>query len=689
MAELSFDDLIPAQKKQPDALSFDDLVPQKRSQLPMFAQSTGETAKDVAKSGGIGLVKGAANVAGTVGDASNLWDWVSRKAVELPLRGAEKIGLMDEGSTDRMMSAADRLKEAFQSPAEARGDVASVAGIPFPTSKGINDAIQGIAGPYYTPKTRMGTFAETGAEFVPGAMMAPGNKLANALLYGVAPGVASEAAGQAVEGTAAEKYVRALAAIATAGVPAFLRMPSYGERAIARAAGDVTPQQYDAAQALMEDAQRRGVNLTPAEAIQAVTNGATNLGNVQRIVESTSEGGQRMAPFFAERPAAMAQAAEDSFNQIAPRSAAPGMVGRDVQEASQGALDNIRQRINKIAEPYYNALPGQRIDPSDAQKLMADPSYAAALKELRGNPELNAKIATLPDDSVAVVNEVVKQLDTGATAAKQTAMNPSGNNALAAVRQNARSVADTAATSASPEYRTARDIVAQGRERVLNPAEAGPTGKLAATDDVVSQGEALMGDRPSPQEVRRAAGLVSAQDPQAAASLVREHLGRTADRTVAGTNTLGQADQYGGAKLAKALRGNPREGANLNAAIEAVAGPAAQGDVGQMLDALQATGWRQRPGSLTAFNKEALEDMQRGGPESIAKALMSPLRTARDTVSRARMSGQANRMADLMMSGPEGVAEVRRIAQTGTGAARLAAALALTANSSRALPAPE
>jgi len=72
-------------------------------------------------------------------------------------------------------------------------------------------AIPGLAEP---PQTTAGQYSRTAAEFVPGAILTPGNPLANALRYGVGPGIASEAAGQVTAGTPMEGPARMAAALA-------------------------------------------------------------------------------------------------------------------------------------------------------------------------------------------------------------------------------------------------------------------------------------------------------------------------------------------------------------------------------------------------------------------------------------------------------------------------------------------
>lgn len=67
----------------------------------------------------------------------------------------------------------------------------------------------------YKPQTTLGKYVGTAGEFLPGALLGPENLLANAVKFGVVPGVASEAAGQATEGTKYEPYARFAGAVAS------------------------------------------------------------------------------------------------------------------------------------------------------------------------------------------------------------------------------------------------------------------------------------------------------------------------------------------------------------------------------------------------------------------------------------------------------------------------------------------
>lgn len=78
-------------------------------------------------------------------------------------------------------------------------------------------AIASLLGGAYKPKTMAGEYAETVGSFLPGAVIFPGGVLANALRYGILPGLASEAAGQVTAGSPYELAARIGAGVGTGG----------------------------------------------------------------------------------------------------------------------------------------------------------------------------------------------------------------------------------------------------------------------------------------------------------------------------------------------------------------------------------------------------------------------------------------------------------------------------------------
>jgi hypothetical protein len=153
---------------------------------PEAARKQPSTFGDVVKSGASGLAEGAAAVVGLPGDISNLLD-----------RGADYL---------------------------TGGHVADHQPATRVTSDKVNRGIQSITGEYHKPETTAGRYAETIASFAPGAL-APGGMAARAVRV-VAPGAASEAAGEAAGAVSPglEPYARAIGAVAGAGVPALARI---------------------------------------------------------------------------------------------------------------------------------------------------------------------------------------------------------------------------------------------------------------------------------------------------------------------------------------------------------------------------------------------------------------------------------------------------------------------------------
>lgn len=159
----------------------DDATPEQAFQ--MLQQQLGaqpSTAMDVLKSAGTGIVKGALGLTGLAGDVESL----GRFAVD---KGAEALG--------------------YDSPGYSGTTV-------LPTSKQVIEGAERKFGKFYEPQTTAGQYAETVGEFLPGSVAGPG-RMATKLAVGATSGAASEAAGQATEGTALEPWARMGAAFAT------------------------------------------------------------------------------------------------------------------------------------------------------------------------------------------------------------------------------------------------------------------------------------------------------------------------------------------------------------------------------------------------------------------------------------------------------------------------------------------
>lgn len=205
---LTFDDLIPGNVPSAAApqggsagLSFDDLVPPAPAKTPrgplaqMIVNESGgrdpseepNVYADVAKSGGIGVVKGGIGLAGATGDVRDL-------AIKL----GEHLGLDPE----RAQAVLNGLPGILGLVGKA------------PTSADLRGRLEDVTGPLYEPKTTAGKVAQTAGEFLPALIGGPEALAVKLGTRVLAPAAAATAAG---EYTGDNPYAKAGAAVA-AGV---------------------------------------------------------------------------------------------------------------------------------------------------------------------------------------------------------------------------------------------------------------------------------------------------------------------------------------------------------------------------------------------------------------------------------------------------------------------------------------
>jgi hypothetical protein len=191
MPQITFDDLPDAPK---GGLSFDDLP----------SVPAPDTATDIAKSAGTGLVKGALSLPTTLSDLSGALDyglsWAGAHA-------ADKLGLLPPGKT------ANDLIDA------AKGMNLPAARFSSPTSQDVLNVVQqDVTGPLYQPQTNAGKYAESVGTMAPTAMLGGGG-IARGLLGAVGGGVGSEALGQRFEGTPYEGAARLVGGMVGGNLP--------------------------------------------------------------------------------------------------------------------------------------------------------------------------------------------------------------------------------------------------------------------------------------------------------------------------------------------------------------------------------------------------------------------------------------------------------------------------------------
>jgi hypothetical protein len=177
---------------------YDNLIGDPADGVDSYGEQIGRGINDMAKAGAAGIGRGAAGLA-------DLPSVISNAYADLVAKGVETTGLAGPEFTKDMR--AGMLPNFFGGGSQGRDALSSITG-------GASD---------YKGETTAGKYAGTVGEFLPGAALFGGMSPSNLMATGLLPGVASEAAGQATEGTAAEPYARVAGALLGGAVPSLVR----------------------------------------------------------------------------------------------------------------------------------------------------------------------------------------------------------------------------------------------------------------------------------------------------------------------------------------------------------------------------------------------------------------------------------------------------------------------------------
>lgn len=592
---------------------------------------------------------------------------IAKAAISIPGFGGDVASLLARGSK----AAGDYIggKMGFEPSPELGPNVAS-------TSGDIQRSVEKVTGEFPKPQTIPGKMTEAIFANAPAAVTGGGGTLARVANV-VVPAVTSEAAGEASAGTKFEPLMRFLGGLFGNGALGVARAQRGApERMVREATEGVTPAEYDAAAALQARAAATGVPLSGPEAVQATTNNATRLGDVQRVVENSAGGGSQMARFYSERPGQVDAATGRTLDTIAPESARPSTLGPQAAEAATNELDQVRRNINTATRPAYQAAENHVLAPADFDPIARDSAFQASLRRLRNDEVLGPEYAHRPDNSVAVVDAVTKDMrDRGIALGNAT--NPGFSSQTAARytqgSAEARDIARDPARGGVQAYDDALVAQEQARRQNLNPLEQGPLGAVAAATDTRGAANAVLPSKPltgGANELVDAITRIERQTPGVGAALVRQRLADQYD-TSAG-RLVGGENQYGGARFAKDIAGTPQAETNLNAVTDALrvgpwqAGGPPPSSVQDLVDVLRATGTRKPQGSATAFNQQLNKELSLPPISAeVAAALKSGGLTiptgVRDRARRAWLGRGTSTLADMFLA-PDSVEQIRDVA---------------------------
>lgn len=589
-------------------------------------------------------------------------------------------------------SGADYLANKFTTPSEPdeqtrkylekygnRGDLGP--SFPLPTSADIQGQVEKVTGPFRKPQNQLEEDAQTATEFGTTALLGPGGWLRNLVTQGVIPAAATITAGRFSD---QNPYVKGLAGFLAGAGGIGLSGPGSAEQLLrAKLPRNVTEADVNRAGQLIDHAQARGADLPWPEALSRVT-GQPVLTDMMRYLESHPQTRGQTQEFFAARPQQLENAATAEFNRsFGPPTPNPQMIGPQAAEDATQTIKDVRAAINRATKPSYDAAAQTLVPQSVHARAMADPLFAEALHHVRNNPAISRLIGAQSDRSVEVYNEIKKYSEqrgrnlaqpTNPDASQQAAFS---HNDLAAEVRDAALDADKAAGN----YAHALAEQTRLREEWLNPLLHGPLGHIADSKETSAAIKALF---PTGKElyvggehrIREAVQALVARRPAVAEQLVRQHLAMTFNE--ASASLQGGANQFGGAKFAKVLIGNPQKLANARAAVGALPNGAQRWrNVEGLLDIMAATGTRQPKGSLTEFNKLEEGFMTTGGLASLAAKSASPglyMRAANKAFESWSRGRNLQEMTDILFN-PANREAMLRIVRLPPGDERAVAAV--------------
>jgi hypothetical protein len=486
-----------------------------------------------------------------------------------------------------------------------------------------------------------------------------------------------------------------LSAVPQAILAAQAIRPSQG-RFVAERMQGITPQQFNEAEALSQEAERLGVRITAPEALQAVTQGGTSLGALQRRLETSPGGEQLFSQFMASRPQQTQRAVSGLLDEIAPPTTTPSLLEAQTRRAAEDIRTAPIEARSAAMRPDLDLMEGTRVDPQSVKELVGGIRKLAAAKDETGRiiapglQQLESLLIKSPAVPETVIPRRLSESGTFYLPAQRLPGKPeeyvTDANTLSAIYQQVGDLISPKSYAAEglsryqqgvlkPELKKLSQLLKSQVEPYKQAMETGerlsrrleefnvsPSGRLAQAESLSGQqavmlpeGQALQAGQEN--EIARLFGSMG----ELARPNIRQQLANVANRTAGQLTSAGLPNQYAGAAFAAALQRNPQYQRNLTAAMQASGVPPQP--MSSLLDVLQATGYRQRPGSATASNLAEKEAMSALGLGGVRQAVAAPLRTISQAFARQNQEEVTRNLSQIALSGPEGIRTLQRMAQ--------------------------
>jgi hypothetical protein len=481
-------------------------------------------------------------------------------------------------------------------------------------------------------------------------------------------------------------------------------------------------QQFDDAARLISDAKSRfGIDITPAEALQAVTGGRTGMGNLQGYLEQSRGGAQAFAQRMGDRPEQVATAVQRQLDEIAPALRNPSLLEFEARKIADQYKQQIDRMRTQATQQFYQPARGKEVNPN---------AVGAVVKEIRS--------LAAEDKSGKIIAPVLQRLENLLIAKPaQPAVGPGPREVPTGMR--AMRVSEPPKAAVPEEYITdvntlemARQLLKysadaplytaegiskvqskklldglkslgdmlernvpqlkQGRaeyekfSRRLDKQNLTVTGQFADAPTLRQQQQVLFpsGERLVPGqegEIERAFRSIATRQerlrpeqmplpdfeapraaaPQIARQLLRQELAGTSARTAEALTSRGLPNQYAGAAFQAALQRNPQQYANLQAAFRGAGVPFEP--TSRLLEVLQATGYRQGAGSQTEPFRQFNELIGSGGLSGAVRGIASPSTTTRQALTQGAIETRTAELSRILLSGEEGLRTIQRLAR--------------------------
>lgn len=567
---------------------------------------------------------------------------------------ADILGFLTSGAASLAGKVSPEHAEAFKQAAKPE--------LPLPTSKAIRSGVEGITGPLYDAKTRLGKMIGGTVEAAaPGGLFGKGQAALGAISGG-----ASEVAGAVTNDS---PYAKAIAGLlAPLGAQAGHAYRSMPGQMLREATGDVDPAEWERARGLLERGKAQGVDLMAPEAL-----GPSSIQQLASDVIASKEGGRVMNQFLANRPEQVKKAVNAGLLDRVGMATTPDESMGRAKEAATGVIRGAEKARSAAVRPAYEAARRDVVPPENIQAIidqidnglayMSPESRAAAEAFKRSLTQSNPNAVVL-DDLYKTTRNTVNLPAIGAT--------PQQKSAAAAVAPFNSSLDETLKFS-SPNIKAGREQYRQITQDVIDPLTAGPVGRVAgkqgfdpSVPQTLNPVAAVANEKVArPESIRELYGHLNKQDPKAFPGMVRTWLENAFDG--AAQKVQAGESRMSGANFTKAVYGTPQQEANFAEAMRGVA--AANGKdtddfvrgAKNLMEILQATGKVPAAGSPTGGRLPTNEMAGRSGWATSLETISSaPLRPMAKKIREWAMGGNYRKLAEILTA-PDSIDKIIQI----------------------------